>query len=186
MAKVSYKRVETNDLVDGVPILDGQLIYSKQGKTYMDYGTDRVAINGTTDTEMSDNSTNPVENSVIKNYVDTQISTVSNNIHNGFILWQNSDPTVPISSDLVISLNSSDYDVYEVFYAHNTTNTTYLSMKSIKGYGILLITLLGTNPYRRVVEYVSDTSLKIRAQEQSQNDLAIPLYIIGYKTELFE
>ncbi len=101
------------------------------------------------------------------------------------ILWQNSNPTTSISSDTTINLNSNDYDFYEVVYAHDTSNTTRMTSKSSKGYGTLLITLLGTVPYRRIVEYVSDTSLKIKAQEQSQNTLLIPLYIIGYKSEMF-
>lgn len=91
MAKVTYKRVETNDLVNEIPIVDGQLIYSKQGKTYMDYGEERVAINGTTDTEMNDSSTNPVENRVIKSYVDEKTALSITTDENGWLVIEHND-----------------------------------------------------------------------------------------------
>ena len=40
--KVEFKRVETDAEVENIDIKDGQLIYTGTGKTYMDYGTERI------------------------------------------------------------------------------------------------------------------------------------------------
>ena len=42
MPKVEFKRVETDEEVENINIKDGQLIYSKTGKTFMDYGNERI------------------------------------------------------------------------------------------------------------------------------------------------
>lgn len=42
MPKVDFKRVETDAEVENIEIKDGQLIYSKSGKTFMDYGDERI------------------------------------------------------------------------------------------------------------------------------------------------
>ena len=43
MAKVKFSRTEETD-VTSIPITDGQLIYTKSGKCYLDYGTERIEI----------------------------------------------------------------------------------------------------------------------------------------------
>ena len=76
--KVEFKRVQTDAEVENIDIKDGQLIYTGTGKTYMDYGSERIATGSgggsvDVDTEMSDTSENAVQNKVIKEYVDDQI-----------------------------------------------------------------------------------------------------------------
>ena len=44
MAKVQFKRIENSSNINSVPVVDGQLIYTKDGKQYMDYDTTRVNI----------------------------------------------------------------------------------------------------------------------------------------------
>jgi hypothetical protein len=44
MAKVVFKRVENNSSVSDIPVLDGQLIYTKDGLSYIDYGEDRIPM----------------------------------------------------------------------------------------------------------------------------------------------
>lgn len=73
MAKVSFKRIEDSSNLNNIPIEDGAFIVTGDGKTYIDYGEDRIATSGTPDTEMSDRSTNTVENNVIKEYVDNKV-----------------------------------------------------------------------------------------------------------------
>lgn len=46
MAKVQFKRIENNSGINNIPIVDGQLIYTKEGKQYMDYNTERVDVSG--------------------------------------------------------------------------------------------------------------------------------------------
>ena len=44
MAKVLFTRTDVNDKVETIPFKDGQIIYTKDGKTYLDYGTDRIEL----------------------------------------------------------------------------------------------------------------------------------------------
>lgn len=191
MAKVTYKRVETNDLVNGIPIVDGQLIYSKQGKTYMDYGEERVAINGTTDTEINDSSTNPVENRIVKQYVDTQIALLNNNIHNGSILWTNPNPSSDFSAS-TITLNSSDYDILIWLFQRQSSQTTLISPTiTIKGYSGMAFSQTATGENRRRgCEYLSDTTYSISdsiaPDGNVYNGSIIPLLVIGINTGLFQ
>ena len=43
MAKVKFSRTEDTDIAS-IPITDGQLIYTKSGKCYLDYGDERIEI----------------------------------------------------------------------------------------------------------------------------------------------
>ena len=70
MAKVLFKRIEDSGNIDNVEVEDGSFIVTGDGKTYIDYGEDRIPTSGTPDSEMSDISRNTVENKVIKEYVD--------------------------------------------------------------------------------------------------------------------
>ena len=74
MATVNFKRISNSTNIDSVPIQDGNFIVTGDGKSYIDYGTDRVPTNGTLDNAMSDSSTNAVENNVIKEYVDESVN----------------------------------------------------------------------------------------------------------------
>ena len=76
MAKVDFRRVTTNAEVENIDIKDGQFIVTGEGKTFVDYGNERIPICGTPDTQMSDTSTNSVENKIIKEYVDSQIENL--------------------------------------------------------------------------------------------------------------
>lgn len=71
MGKVKYERIQNSSNINDIPIEDGQIIYTKDGKTYLDYDNDRIVINGTPDSEMSDISTNAIANNTVKDYIDT-------------------------------------------------------------------------------------------------------------------
>lgn len=70
MAKVKFKRYETNTEAEASQIEDGSFIVTKDGHTYIDYGTQRVATSGTPDTEIDFDSENTVQNKVIAEYID--------------------------------------------------------------------------------------------------------------------
>lgn len=72
MANVKFIRKETKEQINNLDIVDGQFIVCGDGSVYVDYGTERKGLGGTPDTAMSDNSTNSVQNKVIKEYVDTK------------------------------------------------------------------------------------------------------------------
>ena len=44
MAKVLFTRTDANEKVTTIPFKDGQIIYTKDGKAYLDYGTERIEI----------------------------------------------------------------------------------------------------------------------------------------------
>lgn len=77
MAKVLFKRLDENEDTNNVDIQDGSILITKQGQMYIDYDDKRVSVGGTPDTEMSDKSSNPVENKVVKAYVDDKTSILS-------------------------------------------------------------------------------------------------------------
>ena len=93
MPKVEFKRVQTDEEVENIDIKDGQLIYTGTGKTFMDYGNERIPTGSgggsvDVDTEMSDTSENAVQNKVIKEYVDDQVSSIPEEV-----IISNSEPT---------------------------------------------------------------------------------------------
>lgn len=109
----------------------------------------------------------------------------------GQILWTNPNPSSPISSTQEISLSSSNYDILEVFYFQTTSGTLSYSSRFLKGCStrMRIHTSDATNVYRGLT-YLSDTSYRIDLPYNdvalsNVNSLAIPIYIIGYKTGLF-
>lgn len=192
MAKVNFKRIEDSSTINDIDIEDGAFIVTGDGKTYIDFGTNRIPTSGTPDSQMSDISRNTVENKVIKEYVDT------NFIQKGKILWTNPNSESNFDSQ-TITLSDNDYDVLEVYYiSSNGTNDDFVSStKTPKGYKINLVSLgynASTTPIRvRRIDYVSDTTLSItegksgtNSTSNLNNSVCIPIYIIGYKTGLFE
>lgn len=94
MAKVLWKRINYSGQIDSLPIQDGAIIVTKDGKIYVDFDTERVPVGGSPDDEMSDISTNPIENKVVKKYIDDLINnSTSNYIKLGKILicWGKTD-----------------------------------------------------------------------------------------------
>lgn len=73
MAKVNFKRVETIKDIEKIQIEDGNLIVTADGNIFIDYEERRVPVGGTPDTMMSDESSNSVQNKVIKSYVDDNL-----------------------------------------------------------------------------------------------------------------
>ena len=117
--KVEFKRVQTDAEVENIDIKDGQLIYTGTGKTYMDYGTERIPTgsgggSGTVDTEMSDTSENAVQNKVIKEYVDSQtvpeevIVSDTQPTSDDWKLWIDSDEVINSGSEVVDSLEGNE------------------------------------------------------------------------------
>lgn len=192
MAKVLFKRVESSDYIDNINVEDGNFIVTGDGRSYIDYGENRIAIAGTPDTTMSDISTNAVANKTVKEYVDTNIETVNNNIHNGFLLWTNPNPNNVIQNATTITFSSSDYDVIEVFYKTANDGSDLETSKTIKGYNLNM----SASGYqgaglRRRLTYNNDTSWTIGVYngetlaDSGTGKYIIPVYIIGYKTGLF-
>ena len=194
MAKANFKRIEDSSTIDDIDIEDGAFIVTGDGKTYVDFGTNRIPTSGTPDTQMSNISRNTVENKVIKEYVD------GNFIISPKLLWSNSNPESPFDPQN-ITLSSSDYDVLEIYYydwvdAHGFKDL--ICQKTIKGYGTMLQMQFPYNSAvyagSRRITYVNDTTLyignNVRTIDNSGfnttvfNKWNVPIFIIGYKTGL--
>lgn len=157
-------------------------------KSYLNQNADIPATNKVQDTDMNE----------IKSVVNNNATETSKNITNilnlkGQILWTNPNPGSAISSATTITLSSSDYDVIEVFYLQATSSSggTLYTNRFLKGYStrMRIHTVDGVNVYRTLT-YSSATSYIIQTTTAdgtvtSPQILAIPLYIVGYKTGLF-
>lgn len=100
----------------------------------------------------------------------------------GRILWTNPNPTSGFS-DQTINFNSSDFDVYEVFYYVSVENLQLESCKSLKGHGTRLM-IPSTNMDFRRMNAISDTSYFF--ETPSNINFGVPVKIIGYKIGLFD
>lgn len=204
MAKVNFKRIEDSNLIDDYPIEDGSFWVTGDGKTYVDYDDQRISIAGTPDTQMSDISRNTVENNVIKDYVDNEIAGVNLIINNlqPKLLWTNPNPNSAFAAQN-ITLSSSDYDILEIYYYDWVDTNSYkdlMCQKTVKGHSTKLQMQLTHNDKsyagNRRVLYVDDTTLQINTNYRlidnsafnttAFNNWNVPIYIIGYKTGLFE
>lgn len=129
-----------------------------------------------------------------KSYIDTATDFKGN------LLWTNSDPTVNFN-DQTIELSSSDYDVLEILYIDYRANQRVQSTKMKKGNSANLTTifLTGNQLYMatRQMDYVDDThytfdnchsvtNVAITTLNTSSSAQCIPIYVIGYKTGMFD
>ena len=205
----------TTEEINQRDIIDGQLLYdTTTGETYIDVGSQRISTGSGNSIHIgSDAPTNPstqiwidpneplqligteVTNSMegtesnkapsvqaVKNYINSKMQ----------ILWTNPNPTQEISETTNISLASSDYDMIEIYYVQETNKQDLMySIKILKGKHtrMRISTTDGANIYRGMT-YLSDTSYRIDlpysdVSLSNINSLAIPVYIIGYKTGMF-
>lgn len=103
MAKVNFKRCATNDDLNNIDIVDGNFIVTGQGQVFVDYNGNRIAVGGTPDIEMSDSSINPVQNKIIKLYVDDKNENVLSNL--GLLNDTYSNEDTYSADDIVIKDN---------------------------------------------------------------------------------
>ena len=205
----------TTEEINQRDIIDGQLLYdTSTGETYIDVGSQRISTGSGNAIHIgSDTPPNPstqiwidpneplqligteVTNSMegtesnkapsvqaVKNYINSKMQ----------ILWTNPNPTQEISETTNISLASSDYDMIEIYYVQETNKQDLMySIKILKGKStrMRISTTDGANIYRGMT-YLSDTSYRIDLPYSDVslpniNSLAIPVYIIGYKTGMF-
>lgn len=121
------------------------------------------------------------------------------NALNGKILWVNPSPSSTFGPQN-ITLSSDDYDCLEIYYYDWIDTKRMKSQRAIKGENILIDASFFSDPNffasGRPITYNSDTSYSVgdcvalygsttTLVNQSINFVCIPVYIIGYKTELF-
>lgn len=193
MAKVKFKRIQSSTDIGDLNIEDGSFIVTGDGKSYIDYGTNRVPTNGTPDTEMSDTSRNAVENKVIKEYIDDNTNSLKPTV-----LWTNPSPSNNFSSSQ-ITLSSGDYDFLEIYY-YEWSGDSYSwkdlkCAKVIKGYNTVLEAIISYNSKgfigARRVRYTNATTLQVDTcysliidsafSTTSVDAFCVPVKILGYK-----
>ncbi len=117
----------------------------------------------------------------------------------GKILWSNSNPNDSFENQNV-TLDGSDYDLLEFFYYDFVSTKSVCSQRVPKGNNAQLFALFDFNDFSyagyRKVTRVSDTDFNIgnaitcifdtQLKRQKNNQWLIPLYIVGYKTNLFD
>ena len=134
------------------------------------------------------------------NEIKTVVNAGINQINNltGKVLWTNSSPNNAFSSQ-TITLNSSSYDMIEIFYYNWNSQKYYSSVRTKKGNNISLQCMIRNGTYgyigERDVTYVSDTSLTFSDNYTlidgnlfstgTNNQWNIPIYVIGYTTGLW-
>lgn len=193
MSKITFNRIESSTSINDYPVEDGSFWVTGDGKSYIDYGENRIPIAGTPDTQMSDISRNTVENNVIKDYVDDKIDTVNTAIGvlQGEIIWTNSSPTSNFPAQ-TINLNESldNYDMYEILFRQSTTAGRIMTTGKIPvGYGTILNWNANAFYYRATGTTVSGSTITFEDGKNgatTANGYTVPLYVIGYKTGLFE
>lgn len=144
---------------------------------------------------------------LLQNNVDELCQTIqddmalANNINStsieglkGQILWTNPNPTNDLSAGNII-LSSADYDVLEFYYNNDLTAPTMNAIKVKKGFGAHMSYMSNGSLrwWARRITYVNDTTFSvpdcilINSEGGSiDNAKCIPLYVVGYKTGLFD
>ena len=130
MAKVNFKRVQSVNDLSNLDIVDGNLIVTGDGNLFIDYNNQRIAVGGTPDIEMSDTSINPVQNKVVKEYVDNFIPKGVINTYagstapNGWLICDGSAISRSTYSDL--------FNVIGTTYGTGDGDTTF-NLPNLKG-----------------------------------------------------
>ena len=109
------------------------------------------------------------------------------------ILWTNPDSTAAFTAQ-EITLSSSDYDFYEIYYVTHVTNRHVCSVRSIKGEATSLMyssaAEAGSTNYHRFVSNPAANKLSFEkgnaahgaTKASANNSVCVPLKVIGYKS----
>ena len=120
----------------------------------------------------------------------------------GKILWTNPNPNSSFESQN-ITLSSSDYDMLEIYYYDWVDTNSFkdlMCQKTVKGHSTKLQMQLTHNDKsyagNRRILYINDTTLQVNNNYRiidsssfnttSFNNWNVPVFIIGYKTGIFE
>ena len=169
MAEVKFKRIESSSEISGIPVLDGQMIYTKDGNQYMDYGNQRV-----------------------------QFSSGSGGGSQGVVLWQNPQGATQSFSPQTVNLsdNIDNYYEYEVIFGASMASSGYYPVMLRTGRiqknnptKIFNVSISEDSPFTvRIINQPSGTTIEFNSAYYmrssgtyaTDNSYLIPLYVIGY------
>lgn len=153
---------------------------------------DKSAINVNPDIADT-NKVNAADMNEIKTEVNDNYSKITG--VQGEIVWTNSNPTSNFGAQSVNLTKSLDTgDCYEIFCRQSTGNGRIISSGKVPvGHGTFIANPLSLNQYRGTAENTSGSTISFTAGYSANpdgsftenNSLVIPMYIIGYKTNLF-
>lgn len=116
----------------------------------------------------------------------------SNSAFGGKVLWTNPNPTSNMGETTIQINNLSDYDVIEVYVKSSTTGNNMLVEKIINGFGSTLKWWnAGTGKFneRGMTTNINNNTItftRCSIYDVGYNDnILIPLYIVGYRIGLF-
>ena len=113
----------------------------------------------------------------------------------GKIIWTNPDPSINFSAQTITLDESLDnYDEYEILVLQSTQNSRLMSTGRIPvGHGTIISYNTSSYLYRPTGSSVSGNTIYFEDAKgvagttvTVQNDAVIPMYVIGYKTGIFE
>lgn len=150
-------------------------------KSYLNQNADIPATNKVQDTDMNE----------IKSVVNNNAQEVTN--ITGQILWTNSNPTSTFTSQS-IDLQNSDFDTIQIVFYQASNILRFQTTGTIPIGDSLITTMFNAKSYIRNFS-VSNNILTFddcntynsynSATATVNNNAIIPLYVIGYKTGLF-
>lgn len=122
-----------------------------------------------------------------------EISNLNGNIGSsgGRVLWTNPDSTAAFPAQ-EITLSSTDYDFYEIYYVTHITSRHVCSVRSIKGEATSMMyssaAEAGSTNYHRFVNNPSANKLSFEKgnsahganKASANNNVCVPLKVIGY------
>lgn len=187
MAEVKYTRKETDAEINNLPIEDGQLLYTGEGHVFMDYENDRIPMQNTPDSAMSNSSNNSVSNSVIKQYVDNAVNNIENKI-NSIVAWTNTDITSSFGSQTItLETSMSNYNYYEIKFIQITNTTRIMTTGKIPvGFGTILSWARGYRPTGtsvsgNLITFEEGRAIDSTGSATTDNTNCVPYQVILYK-----
>ena len=130
MAKVLFKRRSTQE-IEELPVEDGSLIYNTDnGKTYMDFGEDRIQTGGNADTMIAIGGEEPTDEDIKIWFPDDTIKTKASEVINN--MDGNETDLAPSVNAVKSYINNSKnvMTIRNTSYQNGVSNNTTINMDS--------------------------------------------------------
>ena len=120
-------------------------------------------------------------------------------ITTGDLLWTNQNPTSSFAQQQITINELENYDEFEIYYYSNTSRKTMSSTKMLKNINSTMNVIFQWDNHGNVgnrdIIWISSTKIQFNDavtiivndvfNRGANNSWGVPLYIVGYKTGLF-